>query len=195
MTYNPQIVILGGPNGAGKTTAAPYILRDALNVTEFVNADTIAHGLAGFDPDSAAVLAARIMLERMEELASERASFAFESTLAGRSLATWVSRRISDGYSVHFVYLWLVSAETAIARVAQRVRRGGHDIPEATIRRRFSRSIRNFFGLYRPLATTWRMYDNEFERPYLVARGEREVVTDVRDESKWSEIKRHAGIV
>lgn len=190
----PQIVVLGGPNGAGKTTAAQSLLRGALHVAHFVNADIVARGLSGFDPDSAAVLAARVMLERMEKLASSKESFAFESTLAGRTLAPWLSRRIAEGYSVQLVYLSLMSAETAIARVTQRVRRGGHNIPEATIRRRFSRSIRNFFELYRPLASIWRMYDNESERPYLVARGEREAVTDVRDESKWSEIKRHAGL-
>ena len=87
---HPSIVVLAGPNGAGKTTAAPFLLRDTLAVLEFVNADQIAQGLSAFDPDTVAVTAGRLMLARLDDLARQHASFAFETTLASRSFAPWL---------------------------------------------------------------------------------------------------------
>jgi predicted ABC-type ATPase len=83
----PHVVVLAGPNGAGKSTAAPALLRGRLGVTEFVNADTIAHGLSAFSPEHAAIEAGRIMLARLRQLASQRRDFAFETTLASRTFA------------------------------------------------------------------------------------------------------------
>jgi predicted ABC-type ATPase len=65
------------------------LLRDRLRVPHFINADTIAQGLSGFNAEGAAVAAGRIMLERLHELAREQSSFAFETTLASRSFAPW----------------------------------------------------------------------------------------------------------
>src|SRR5688572_10557901 len=84
-------VVLAGPNGAGKTTVARALLRDAMQVEEFVNADVLAQGLSGFAPERAAMAAGRIMLTRLNELAQERASFAFETTLASRTFAPWLA--------------------------------------------------------------------------------------------------------
>src|SRR5438105_9238006 len=127
---SPTVIVLAGPNGAGKTTASRTLLAETLRVMTFVNADVIAQGLAGFDPDSAAVEASRIMLERLHKLAEQRADFAFETTLAARSYAGWLKQLRDTGYTVHLCYFWLASADLAVARVAQRVRRGGHNIPE-----------------------------------------------------------------
>ncbi len=82
----PQVILIAGPNGAGKSTLAPHLLRDTLGLTEFVNADTIALGLSAYNPDAVALEAGRVMLKRLRALAGQRASFAFESTLASRSL-------------------------------------------------------------------------------------------------------------
>jgi predicted ABC-type ATPase len=87
----PRVIVLAGPNGAGKSTSARTMLAEALGLMTFVNADVIAQGLAGFDPDSAAVEASLIMLERLHTLAEQRADFAFEITLAARSYAAWRS--------------------------------------------------------------------------------------------------------
>src|SRR4051794_38685495 len=94
----PEGVILGGPNGGGKTTSSQRLLADTLAVMTFVNADVIARGLAGFDPDSDAIEASRIMLERLRQLAERRVSFAFETTLAGRSYAAWLRQWKQEGY-------------------------------------------------------------------------------------------------
>ena len=97
-TYTrPSVVVLAGPNGAGKSTVAPALLQGALGIDEFVNADVIARGLSAFDPESAAIAAGRVMLARLHELAEQRVSFAFETTLASRSFALWLRRlRVSD---------------------------------------------------------------------------------------------------
>ena len=186
----PNVVMIGGPNGAGKSTAAPSLLRGALAVPEFVNADVIARGLSGFDPDGSAMSAGRVMLARLRELSLRKSDFAFETTMASRSFAPWLRRLIDDGYLVHLVFLWLSSPETAIARVRARVRAGGHDVPEATVRRRYARGIQNFLRLYRPLAATWLVYDNSSaEGPRLVARGGLDAAEEVFHEDKWKRIR------
>jgi predicted ABC-type ATPase len=103
----PHVIVVAGANGAGKSTAAPFLLRDALEVAEFVNADTIAAGLSAFRPESVAIAAGRIMLGRMRRLAAARANFAFETTLASRSFAPWLAGFQRDGYRVHLLFLWL----------------------------------------------------------------------------------------
>jgi predicted ABC-type ATPase len=186
----PSVVVLAGPNGAGKSTAAPALLRGTLAVTEFVNADMIARGLSGFQPEKVALTAGRIMWRRLEELARQRARFAFETTLAGKRFAPWLERLGHEGFQVHIVFLWLPSPELAIARVADRVRTGGHSVPEETIRRRYRSGLANFFGHYQAVATTWRFYDNTDHRgARLIASGKRDQVTTIKDPGLWARIK------
>ncbi|MCU0866794.1 MAG: zeta toxin family protein [Planctomycetes bacterium] len=171
MSHQPRVCVLGGPNGAGKTTSAAPLVRDELGISTFVNADTIAHGLSAFDPAAAAVAAGRIMLEQMRGLAAARVDFAFETTLASRSFAPWLRKLRQQGYELLLVFVWLPSAELSIARVADRVRAGGHDVPEPTIRRRYPRGIANFVRIYRPLVDHFWCYDNSEARARLVADG------------------------
>ena len=186
MAAGPSVVVLGGPNGAGKSTSAPRLLRGSLKVEEFVNADTLAQGLSAFRPEDVALDAGRIMLRRLDELEAQRKSFAFEATLASQALARRLARLKTQGYTVHIVFLWLPTADLAIARVAERVRAGGHDVPSDAVRRRFSRGLRNFFTLYRPTADTWRLYDGSSIRgPRLVASGGVGSETRVRDRKTW----------
>jgi predicted ABC-type ATPase len=186
----PKVVVIAGPNGAGKSTTAPAVLRDALRVREFVNADTIAAGLSAFSPETVAVRAGRVMLQRLHELADQRQDFAFETTLASRSFAPWLRHMQSAGYKFHLVYLWLPIVELALARVAERVRRGGHAVPEDVVRRRYDRSIDNFFNLYMRFADSWLMLDNSVRsRPKVVAK--RAVSRSVRivDAGWWGALR------
>jgi predicted ABC-type ATPase len=133
-------------------------------------------------------------LERLRELTNQGAAFAFEATLAGRTSAAFLSELRQAGYQVELYYFWLASVELSIQRVAARVASGGHDVPEATLRQRYPRSIRNFWTLYRPLADHWQLYDNsEPGLSVLVAKGERDQALDVRDVHRWSAIERNLG--
>jgi predicted ABC-type ATPase len=187
---HPSIVVLAGPNGAGKSTAAPALLQGTLGVTEFVNADDIARGLSAFNAERAALPAGRVMLARLRELARQRISFAFETTLASRSFAPWLERLRREGYSIHMLFLWLPSADFAIDRVAARVRMGGHSVPAQTVRRRYRAGIRNFFNLYERLASTWRVYDNSGSAPQLIAARLDFQETAVYDGDVWVTIVR-----
>jgi len=187
----PNLIVLGGPNGAGKTTAAPGLLQGALHVADFVNADTIAQGLSAFDPAGSAMEAGRILLTRVKSLAARREDFAFETTLASRSFAVWMRELLAEGYALHLFFLWLPTADLAVARVAERVRLGGHHVPEETVRRRYVRGIANFHSLYRPMATSWRLYDNS-GAPGLVpiAKGWAGGKQEVLDGGLWQRFSR-----
>lgn len=195
MADPPKVVVIAGPNGAGKSTAAARVLHDALEVQEFVNADVIARGLSAFKPETVALSAGRIMLQRLRELGSERASFAFETTLASRSFAPWLRSLVASGYSFHLVFVWLPNADFAIARVEDRVRSGGHNVPEETIRRRYSAGLRNFFGLYQPLATSWQMVNNsDAATPWIISEGSGRTTQSVFDIPLWKQIEATHGI-
>lgn len=180
----PRIIILAGPNGAGKTTASKHLLRNALGIGEFVNADTIAAGLSAFAPESVAFEAGRIVLSRIHALIDQKVSFAFETTLSSKTLATLLARARSAGFDVELIYLALPDATTAIERVAARVKQGGHDIPITVIRRRFHRSLKNLFGLYIPLANRWKVFDNYSSPPAQIAGGTRTRKL-ILQEQKW----------
>jgi predicted ABC-type ATPase len=164
-----DLYIIAGPNGVGKTTFAREFLPNYANCKNFVNADLIAQAMAPFSPETAAMRAGRMMLDEMRALAEKRASFAFETTLSGRSYMVWLRKMRKQGYKIHFFFLWVKAVDLALSRVQERVLRGGHDIPELVIRRRFDRSIRNFLILYRQLADSWTLFDNSGATPLVVA--------------------------
>lgn len=166
-----KILIIAGPNGAGKTTFAQAFLPNEADCPNFVNADLIAAGLSPFQPDRAAFRAGRLMLEEIHAHVRRGDSFAFETTLSGRVYASLIPRWRAAGYRVKLFFLRLPSVELAIARVKQRVREGGHDVPEAVIRRRFEAGLRNFDILYRPLVDEWALYDNANLDPILLEEG------------------------
>jgi predicted ABC-type ATPase len=188
---DPQLVVIAGPNGAGKSTLAPSLLRDRFGPVEYVNADTIAQGLSAFRPESVAIEAGRVMLRRLHAMSARRESFAFETTLASRSYASWLAELRERGYEVHLLFLWLRSAELAVQRVRERVRLGGHDIQEVIIRRRYLRGAQNFFRLYRALSDAWVIYDNSnVATTFAIASGSRDASVTIFDEIAWREFTR-----
>jgi len=151
----PNLYIIAGCNGAGKTTASFTILPEMLNCKEFVNADSIAAGLSPFNPESVAIEAGRIMLMRINELLGAGVDFAFETTLATRSYVSLVKEAQAAGYKVTLLFIWLDSPETAIQRVARRVAKGGHNIAQDVVKRRYYRGISNLIALFIPVTDTW----------------------------------------
>jgi predicted ABC-type ATPase len=167
---NPKLYIIAGPNGAGKTTFAGKFLPTCTTSREFVNADMIAQRLMPSNPEAASLRAAREMLERINALAAQRMDFTIETTLSGKTYLPWLRNLKNSGYELHLYFLWLPDVSMSIMRVANRVRNGGHNIPEAVIRRRYVTGVKNLFRLYRPLLNSWSLFDNSQQPPYLIAR-------------------------
>lgn len=187
MPPRPTILLLGGPNGSGKSTLARGLVWETFGIARFLNADTIARGLAAYAPDLAAVSAGRAMLGEMARLAAAGESFAVETTLASKMYARWLDRELS-GYRSHLAFVYTRSARTNVQRVAARVAGGGHDIPEADILRRYERSFNNFFNLYKDRVSSWETIDNSGPTVSIAERGEGGPV-DVYDREEWDRLE------
>ncbi|QKJ31139.1 zeta toxin family protein [Mucilaginibacter mali] len=183
----PDLYIIAGCNGAGKTTASYTVLPELLNCHEFVNADNIAAGLSPFNPEGVAREAGRIMLQRINTLLDTGADFAFETTLATRSYVSFIKRAQGMGYEVTLLYFWLSSPEAAIKRVAKRVSKGGHHIPDDVIKRRYHRGIENLLNLYIPICNRW-LVNSNMDFSETVAHGSKELGEIVINNDIWDTI-------
>jgi len=165
----PIIYLFGGSNGAGKTTFARAYLPNENPGARFLNADEIARGLSPFSPQTIALKAGRLMLKEIRGCIAARQSFGMESTLSGKTYINLLSEARQAGYEIELHYLWLPTAEMAVLRVRQRVKKGGHSVPEIDIRRRYQRSIDHLLEDYLPIADRWSIWDNETAGPILLA--------------------------
>ena len=170
----PKLYIIAGCNGAGKTTASYAVLPEMLGCKEFVNADEIAKGLSPFNPESVAIEAGRLMLQRMDDLLSEGSDFAFETTLSTRSYVKFIERAQAKGYFVTLLYFWLPTPEQAIERVATR----------------YANGIKNLTALYIPLCNYWAIYDNSSadEQIRIIALGGKDITTHIEDTLSYKTI-------
>ena len=180
---SPKLFIIAGCNGAGKTTASYSVLPELLGCKEFVNADEIARGLSPFNPESVAIEAGKLMLQRIKHLMDERKTFAIETTLATKSYANTIKKTKELGYNVILIFFWLPSPEMAVERVARRVSEGGHNIPKDVIYRRYCAGLQNFFTIFAPIVDSWMFYDNETTAKLIANNRE------VSDSKLFSEIK------
>lgn len=156
----PIIYLIAGCNGAGKTTFAKEFLPKEVKCLRFLNADEIARGLSPLKPSASAVQAGRLLLSQVDECLRHRETFALESTLSGKTYIRLFRRALQLGYEIELHYLWLSSPAQAVARVRQRVKLGGHNVPVSDIRRRFKRSLIHLLDDYLPLATRWAVWDS-----------------------------------
>ncbi len=169
MSRKPNVYIIAGPNGAGKTTFAKEFLPQYTQCTNFVNADLIAAGLSPFSPVAASIKAGRLLLEQVDQFLEQKADFAFETTLAGKTYIPLLKNIHKKGYQIHLFFLWIPDVQISLARIKERVAYGGHDVPAKDVRRRFARSTKNLFKFYRPLLDCWSIWDNSKEKPVLIA--------------------------
>ena len=183
-----KLYIISGCNGAGKTTASVTILPEIFECKEFVNADEIAKGLSPFNPESVAIQAGKLMLERINYLLNQDDSFAIETTLSTKSYQNLVLQAHEKGFYVQLLYFWLPSPEFATARVAQRVKEGGHNIPKDVIYRRYFAGIKNLFEIYMPIVDYWVIYDNITSPPQKIGYGMKNNII-ITDTYKYNKIK------
>jgi predicted ABC-type ATPase len=184
-----HLYIVSGPNGAGKTTASYSVLPKILHCKEFVNADEIARGLSPFNPESVAIEAGRLMLSRIKDLLGRNESFSIETTLATRSYFRLIEKAHQQGYEVTLLYFWLKSPEQAIERVAERVSKGGHNIPKEVIIRRFYEGIDNLFHIYMPIVDSWILVDNSVTPRSIIATGGKGQPTEIRNSVTYKKIE------
>lgn len=185
----PRLYIISGCNGAGKTTASYSLLPEMLDCSEFVNSDEFAKGLSPFDPSKASIQASRFMLMKIRYLLKRQQDFAIETTLATRTLLKTAKQAQSAGYTVTLLYFWLNSPDMAVERVRARVEAGGHNIPEETIRRRYSRGIYYFFNLYAPICERWILADNSQIPFRVIAEGSKDEIVSIKDNETYAKVK------
>ncbi len=144
----PVCWIIAGPNGSGKTTFARDFLPKVAGVSNFINADLIAAGLSPFAPEKQLLKASRIFLQQLDASIEAKENFSFETTLSGRGYLKLINQLQQSGWRVELVYLALPSVELSSQRVAERVKHGGHGIPEQDLLRRFPKSLKNLLQEY-----------------------------------------------
>lgn len=183
------LYIIAGCNGAGKTTASYTVLPEVWQCREFVNADEIARGLSPFNPESVAIEAGRLMLRRIDELLKAEETFSIETTLSTKSYQNLIERAHTNGYQVKLIFFWLDSPETAIKRVAQRVREGGHNIPTEVIIRRYWAGINNLFEIYTDKVDYWLLANNTQGESVYIAEGGKELSTKIFDLETYNKVR------
>ena len=188
---NPISYIIAGPNGAGKTTFAQKYLPVYHKSELFINADLIAKGLSPFNPEAENFLAGRIMLEQIDKYVIDRVTFAFESTLAGKSYIDRIRKIKESGYKIIIFYVMLETVDICLQRIRERVNKGGHDIPEEEARRRFPRSASNFLNIYSTLSDEWHIFDNSTLHLFRVATKDSNGI-QVFDETLFNTVKQYA---
>ena len=184
----PRLYIISGCNGSGKTTASYMMLPELLDCSEYVNSDEFAKHLSPFAPESAHITASRLMLRKVNYLFDKREDFCIETTLATRSLLKMVRNAQEKGYYVTVLYFWLNSPDMAVERVAARVRAGGHDIPEETIRRRYNVGLSYLFHTYIPECDKWILADNSDPPFQIIAEGTKKGLL-ISDMEKYNKIR------
>jgi predicted ABC-type ATPase len=168
----PTIYLIAGCNGAGKTTFAREFLLKEVGCANFLNADYLALGLSPLSPEIAALKAGRLLLAEFKLLVSRKETFAVESTLSGLTYLRLLRAAKRRGFQIYIHFLWLPKPAVAVARVRERVKKGGHHVPAADIRRRFVRGLKHFTCDYAPLADRWAVWDNLVNPPELRANSD-----------------------
>ncbi len=163
------IQIVAGPNGSGKSTFAEgYLLQHKKESPIFVNSDVIATGISPLNVDAAAFAAGRVMLNAIHDLLKKGENFSFESTLSGKTWVTLLKQAKAQGYEIQIYFLFLDNVKDNLKRIRERVSRGGHHVPEDAVRRRYPKSLENFWTIYRPLCDEWFIFNNSGKKPKLI---------------------------
>lgn len=183
--------IVAGPNGAGKTTFAIQYLPKIVLCKNFINADEIARGVSPLDFEAGLLQASKIFLQTLKQKLKKKETFAFETTLSGKSYLKQIPQWQQDGWQVVLIYLYIPGADFSASRVQQRVEQGGHNVPADAIFRRYPRSIKNLF-LYSEICDRTFCFNNEQKTAVPVFEREKDMPIQVFDNITYSKIKEFA---
>ncbi|PIQ87391.1 MAG: Zeta toxin family protein [Candidatus Omnitrophica bacterium CG11_big_fil_rev_8_21_14_0_20_45_26] len=189
----PKLYVIADPNGSGKTTFAEKFLPDYVECFEFINADLIAKGLSPFDPSRVAIKAGKLLLEQIQAYSKRRIDFAFETTFSGKNYKKVLKNIKKKGFELHLFFLWLPDVKLALARVADRVREGGHHVLEKDVRRRYVRGLWNLFHVYKTLFDSWSIFDTATTHPKQIVKSEQNILT-VYDKMNYQQLLKQAGV-
>lgn len=166
----PRLILIGGANGSGKTTLA----REYISLENFpyLGADQLAFELRPENVESVAIEAGRLFIQKIAESIQLSETFIVESTLSGLSLRKWLKKARDAGFEIEIAFVYLDSPQLCIERVSARVSRGGHNVPDEDILRRYFRSNSNFWYHYKKLADIWKLYNNTGNGVLPVAFGD-----------------------
>ena len=170
MIEGKRLIVIGGPNGAGKTTFARDYLEEY--PADFLSADDLALKLSPDQPELARIEAGRQFSKKLQEAFRSGKSIVIESTLSGKSMQRILTQAREAEYGITIAFIFLESAQACINRVRERVRKGGHDVPDGDVIRRFSRSKENFWNIYKDEADIWFLFYNSDAMFSMVALGE-----------------------
>jgi predicted ABC-type ATPase len=184
MSASPWLWLIAGPNGAGKSTYAEDFFSD---VEEVVRPDKLAMGLSPIAPERVAVRAGRLAIARINSLLKQRRTFAIETTLSGRFHLEVATRARAADWKVGIVYIGLRSPNLAVERVHLRRLMGGHNVPAADVRRRYSRSIKNLADVYRTASRVVVLDNSSARQPMkrVLEAHEGRIVFRLRVLPKW----------
>jgi len=182
--------ILAGANGVGKTSLSKEFLKEYEN-SKFLNADEIAKSKNPKDLFSVRILAGKELLHNLDALMSKKETIVLESTISGKSLTNTIKKAKAIGYKIYIFYTFADSPEVCIERIKDRVKKGGHDVPAEDVKRRFYRSIKNFWHIYRQLADVWALYYNMEQSNVIAKYADNEI--EVLLEDKYKDFIRMAG--
>ena len=186
----PTVYLIADCNGAGKTTASLTLLPEMLECKEFVNADNIAAGISPFQPDKVAIEAGRLMLKRINDLKKIKIDFAIETTLSSRNYISKIKEFQKENYEVILIYFWLNTPLLAIERIKERVKKGGHFIPDEIVTRRYYRGIKNLLQYFIPFCDYWLVFDNSSQNAVMVAEGIKDLEKKIFNDEIWRQINR-----
>lgn len=184
----PTLYILAGPNGAGKTTASRYLLPEVFRTEIFINADLIAAKMNPENPEEVSIAAGRQMLLEIEEQLSAKVTFAIETTLSSKGYLQLIKRAQLIGYEVVLSFFYLPSVKVAIDRVALRIKKGGHHIPQEVIERRYRMGLK-MLPEYCRIVNRWRIFNNQDNPPELIAEGEMDSGEKILNFTIWKQLK------